>query len=95
MIKYKYQINQYLNLFSKNNKAIIEKEYLKNNPKFKDKSLIRIYKKYEKINFKLREVFYIVVYKGTEISLENVILFKRTMSLKEVNRIKKHIDSLK
>ena len=95
MIKYQYQEAQYLSLFSKNNPAIIEKEYLKDNPKSTDKSLIRIYKKYEKINFKIKEVFYFVVYNGTEPSFENVILFKRTQSLKEINRIKKHIDSLK
>ncbi len=95
MIKYKYQTEQYKSLFSKNNLAIVEQEFLKDNPKGTDKSLIRIYKKYEKINRIIKEVFYIVVYKGTSAVLEDVILFKRTMSLKEINRIKKHIKGLK
>lgn len=95
MIKYKYQESQYNGLFSKNNKAIIEIEYLKNNQKGTYKNLIRIYKKFEKINFKIKEVFYIVIYNGTEPFYENVILFKRTISLKEIKRIKKHIESLK
>ena len=86
---------QYLNLFSKINPAWIDEEYLKDNPKFQDKSLIRIYKKYEKINFQLKEVYYFVVYKSTEANFENIILYKRTTSLKEINRIKKHLNTLK
>jgi len=71
--------NQYLNLFSKNNKAIIEQEFLKDNPKNADKSLIRIYKKYEKINFKIREVFYFIVYKGTSAEMEKILLYLKEL----------------
>ncbi len=95
MIKYKYQEEQYKGLFSKNNRAVLEEEHFKENPKNQDKSLIRIYKKFEKINFEVKEVFYIIVYTSTNPILEDVILFKRTISLKEINRIKKHIENLK
>ena len=95
MLRYKYQSEQYKNLFSRNNKAIIDFEVLKDNPKSTEKSLIRIYKKYEKINFKIKEVYYFVVYHSTEPILENVLIFKRTISLKEINRIKQHIKTLK
>jgi len=77
------------------NNSIIFKEYLKFNPKTKQNSLIRIYKKFERINFIEREVFYIVGYVGTEPLLEEVIFIKRTLNLKELNRIIKHIEDLK
>ena len=77
-----------------NYNSLVFKEYLKFNPKTEQKSLIRIYKKYEKINFKEREVFYIVGYLGTDPIIKEVIFIKRTLNLKELNRIIKHLEVL-
>ena len=75
--------------------SIVFKEFLKRNPKTSQNSLIRVYKKFEKINRIEREVFYIVGYAGTNPILEEVIFIKRTLNLKELNRIIKHIEALK
>jgi len=90
-----YQSYQYKGLFNSLNKAVLKNEYLKFNQKGTEKNLIRIYLKLEKINRILKEVYYICVYYGTEPTEENLIIFKRTMSLKELSRIKQHIESLK
>ena len=58
-------------------------------------NLIRVYKKFEKINRVERDVFYCVIYLGSNPILSEVVNFERTLKEERKNQIIKHLEGLK